>query len=613
MESLTVKGSCSINTAESDCGQVDNEREALLSTSAVTDNLSLISRLSAPGPWPWHQWNIKSILKRRRAYKIRTFSSRGALLVLILNFLVWAGYGVPAGSGNSYHFYEDPHHHHEDYPDEPKWPIRDTIPVLIWSPAILLLGLLADIRYGRKRMVWCGIMLLWVVTIVDCVRATVYYNIEHFQHKRVLFHAIFTIDAALSYVATAAFLVNSVQLAIDQLADASAEQVSSFIQWYFFTYFLGAWVFNQATSPQGPLYYCFHITNKDNFKVLSSLVQVVFVSSALCLVALCGHWVKATTIRNNPLKLIWKVLRFAAKHKYPVYRSALTYWEDEIPSRINLGKDKYGGPFTNEQVEDVKTFFRMISLALPCVAPATASFLATNDFVYSVSQNWTSSIMDFNYNVLTDTKCNQSLYAAFLSNIHLWVCIYVLCSELVIYPLASRFIPRMLKRIGWVFFLVIPESLALLILNIVALTINHADPMQIDRLLICSVITAFSALQFYVVLSTFLEFTCAQSPQNMKGFLIGFMWLVTVLLVVIAYFIYYVWSIKCHAPGCGTAYFSLITFLSVVGFIVYCLVARWYKHRERDDCPNDQAIVEEVFARRLANRPRRTDITSSIT
>ena len=96
-----------------------------------------------------------------------------------------------------------------------------------------------------------------------------------------------------------------------------------------------------------------------------------------------------------------------------------------------------------------------------------------------------------------------------------------------------------------------------------------------------------------------------------QGFLIGFMWLITVLLV-IAYFIHYLFSLKCSARGCGTAYFSLVMFLSVVGFIVYYVVARWYKHWERDDCPNDQAIVEEVFARRLANR-RKDDMTSSIT
>uniref|UniRef100_A0A1X7VPM4 Uncharacterized protein n=1 Tax=Amphimedon queenslandica TaxID=400682 RepID=A0A1X7VPM4_AMPQE len=41
---------------------------------------------------------------------------------------------------------------------------------------------------------------------------------------------------------------------------------------------------------------------------------------------------------------------------------ALTYWEEEAPSRLDLGKDKYGGPFTEEEVEDVKTVFRLLLL-----------------------------------------------------------------------------------------------------------------------------------------------------------------------------------------------------------------------------------------------------------
>ena len=65
-------------------------------------------------------------------------------------------------------------------------------------------------------------------------------------------------------------------------------------------------------------------------------------------------------VTQNPFKLIYKVLHYAIKNKRPRYRSAFTYCEDELPSRIDFGKSKYGGPFTTEQVEDVKTFLRLI-------------------------------------------------------------------------------------------------------------------------------------------------------------------------------------------------------------------------------------------------------------
>ena len=56
----------------------------------------------------------------------------------------------------------------------------------------------------------------------------------------------------------------------------------------------------------------------------------------------------------NPCKLIFRVLKYARLHKYPERHSALTYWEQNIPSHIDLGMSKWGGPFIAEdQVEDV--------------------------------------------------------------------------------------------------------------------------------------------------------------------------------------------------------------------------------------------------------------------
>uniref|UniRef100_A0A1X7V432 Uncharacterized protein n=1 Tax=Amphimedon queenslandica TaxID=400682 RepID=A0A1X7V432_AMPQE len=66
------------------------------------------------------------------------------------------------------------------------------------------------------------------------------------------------------------------------------------------------------------------------------------------------------------------------KHKYPENRSALTYWEEEAPSRLDLGKEKYGGPFTEEEVEDVKTVFRMLPLFI--------NQYVCSDFYYYLTQ-----------------------------------------------------------------------------------------------------------------------------------------------------------------------------------------------------------------------------------
>ena len=70
--------------------------------------------------------------------------------------------------------------------------------------------------------------------------------------------------------------------------------------------------------------------------------------------------------QENPLKQIYNVFSYAARNKYPRQRSAVTY--GELPSRFDLAKSRYGGPYSTEYVEDVKTFCRICLLFLLVVA-----------------------------------------------------------------------------------------------------------------------------------------------------------------------------------------------------------------------------------------------------
>ena len=42
--------------------------------------------------------------------------------------------------------------------------------------------------------------------------------------------------------------------------------------------------------------------------------------------------------------MVFEVIKYAKQHKFPVKRSALTYWQNKSPSRIFSGKEVYGGP-----------------------------------------------------------------------------------------------------------------------------------------------------------------------------------------------------------------------------------------------------------------------------
>ena len=106
--------------------------------------------------------------------------------------------------------------------------------------------------------------------------------------------------------------------------------------------------------------------NHDNLKMLGiiillpSVIQIILIIIGMYAMKKSRKHVFINPVRINPFKVVFTVLIYAWKHKYPVNRSAFTYWESDIPSRIDLGEHKFGGPFTNEQVEDVKTLLQLL-------------------------------------------------------------------------------------------------------------------------------------------------------------------------------------------------------------------------------------------------------------
>ena len=140
---------------------------------------------------------------------------------------------------------------------------------------------------------------------------------------------------------------------------ASSEEISAFIHWFVWAMYTGI-----GSSYIVNFLPCTDVG--DDQTILVSMLFTVAVSSiTLCLDFICRNWLVIEPVTQNPLKSVYSVLKYAATHKHPARRSALTYWEEDIPSRIDLGKSKYGGPFTTEQVEDVKTFrLLVVSIAI---------------------------------------------------------------------------------------------------------------------------------------------------------------------------------------------------------------------------------------------------------
>ena len=76
---------------------------------------------------------------------------------------------------------------------------------------------------------------------------------------------------------------------------------------------------------------------------MSYVVSGVSVTTVIISNFLFRQWLDVTPHITNPVKLIAKVLNYTRKNKYPRNRSAFTYWEEDFPSQLDLGKEKYGG------------------------------------------------------------------------------------------------------------------------------------------------------------------------------------------------------------------------------------------------------------------------------
>ena len=83
------------------------------------------------------------------------------------------------------------------------------------------------------------------------------------------------------------------------------------------------------------------------FLVLGSLS----LSAAQIMDCLCHKWLDTHDKTGNPIKLIFGVLNYACKNKYPRLRSAFTYIDEEQPSRLDFGKHKFGELFTEKRGE----------------------------------------------------------------------------------------------------------------------------------------------------------------------------------------------------------------------------------------------------------------------
>ena len=420
-----------------------------------------------------------------------------------------------------------------------------------------LVGLLADVWIGRYKAITAGIIMCFLAWIFEGIG---YIVKDLFEFNSISF-ILYGLAYLLELVGYTSFKANIVQYNIDQLVGASADELSTVIYWHCFSIPLAFVV----------LQLCRCLTN--TFILPSYIISGVSVSIVLVTHSLFKQWLEKISLIDNPIKLIVRVLNYARKHKYPENRSALTYWEKEVPSRLDLGKEKYGGPFSEEEVENVKTIFRMIPLFISMVG------LGCADEVY-----W--NIMSGQTIKFSYISCFTSLnFFKFLTPTVLLVFYFLL--KLCLH----KYIPSMLKKVGLgLLFAVCSMATCTVILRFY----GNAEASYNTLLIIPQVLLGIT---YVLIFPTSLEFTIAQCPVQMRGVMVG-MWMASIGIgYAININIKYPFECTNDVFCTSFKYYATKTGIVLLILIVFVILAKCYKFRVRENEVNIHQIVDDHYQR----------------
>ncbi len=155
--------------------------------------------------------------------------------------------------------------------------------------------------------------------------------------------------------------------------------------------------------------------------------------------------------------------------------------------------------------------------------------------------------------------------------------------------------PSILKQIGFACFIIVVANIGILSAEVV----SYFHDIQIWIEIASSIIGGL--VNFSFLTNCILLFACAQSPYNMRGLLAGFAFLLHASSLGLGELFFSVTIKLCDKCYNYIIYSSVMVAITLFGFILYCLLARWYKRRVRDEEYNAHRVVEEVYDRYLSN------------
>ena len=496
-----------------------------------------------------------------------------------------------------------------------------------------LSGYIADVWCGRYKAVTISLVLLCVALLLLCGATIIGITKSwHFLHfglgHSIPFGVLVILTFILIVMSLSCYQANIIQLGLDQLLEAPSEKLGLYVHWLMWAYTFGSFI------PLIILVFLPCSVNiryiKDRWiKIISFTPFVILLLLSLLLAFTCYNhsWFYSEPGQNNPYKTVFRVLNFARKNKYPLQRSAFTYCDDFRPSKIDFAKERYGGPFTTPQVEDVKTFFRIV-IVLLALGPIFILEVPGTYYLFPLFALHVGSRLQFQ----TGQRCHSLIKWVLLQSGSIGYIASVVFFPLYIwtvYSLLRKRIPRILSRLRCVVFMPVAGVVCLFTTDLIGhyqhhqqhylnssmngvclFTSHFVNPKekQIPTLLNMhwSVVIPPSILLnlgFLLLQSTAVEFISAQSPHSMKGLLIGVFFAIKGLFqfisaaAVVPFAIPKIWNHITTVPNCGFGYYLFTIVVGLIGLVVFFVVVRNYKYRQRDERPYDTRFAEQYYER----------------
>ena len=500
-----------------------------------------------------------------------------------------------------------------------------------------LSGFIADVCCGRLKTVVISLIILLLcltilfigMTIGETVTAS---NLDHaLRYDKVPSMSI----VILAFLSIFAFLIgltgyqaNFIQLGLDQLFEAPSRYLVLFIHYAIWAFRSGSLSFIIVSF----LMLCSHDWSSRKTLALTATILFNILMIVLLLIGcLKRKWFHIEPGRQNPYKMVCNIINFAKSHKHPLQRSAFTYNDDYIPSRLDFAKERFGGPFTTEQVENVKTFLRMLVI-LFAIGPSFALEVPASYFIFPLfglhllhpydhyKKYHELCTKEFVLKLMTGSGAMMNLVSiVILFPTYIWIIFYYLHKQ----------VPKLFVRLGIGITLCLLGVVSLLVTDIIGHVLNRNSFSHHSLCVFQATISqnrsfTYPALNMHwgvlipptlllgigpmLVIATTLEFISAQSPQSMKGLFVGVFFAIRGLfqflnsIVIIPLSQKQPWASREmieHPPviNCGFVYLALTSVTGLIGLILFSLAAKRYKYRTRDEGMFRQHDVEEIYGR----------------